>query len=152
VGLQQWKLPGWTAKDVLSSFVTEQKDMTARSPEFHGQQGEWIMDEVRYQNTLSKRFLYIGEAMGLGVNYDFNDWSRPQDGVGRFQVSQHNGERVSGATAFLDKARKRTNVCIRSNTMVRRINFDKLSKTARSVTYDLVGDETMKVCSNVLGD
>ena len=99
------------------------------------------MAEVRYQNPLSLTFLKVGEAAGLGTNVDFNDWSRPQDGVGRFQVSQLNGERCSGASAFLSKAMKRKNVTVRTGTMVRRVNIDE-SKTARGVTYDLIGDDS----------
>jgi choline dehydrogenase-like flavoprotein len=140
----EWGIPGWTAADVLPYFKLAQKDMTDRSPEFHGKEGEWVMDEVRYQNPLSKRFLEVGDAAGLGVNDDFNNWSRPQEGVGRFQVSQLNGERCSGATAFLERAMKRKNVTVRSGTMVRKIQFDD-SKTAMGVEYDLLGDDTCTV-------
>ena len=118
--------------------------MTGRSPEFHGKDGDWVMEEVRYQNPLSKRFLEVGSAAGLGTNDDFNDWSRPQDGVGRFQVSESRGERCSGATAFLAKAMKRKNLKVRTGTMVRKIDFDT-KKTAVGVTYDLMGDDTCRV-------
>jgi choline dehydrogenase-like flavoprotein len=129
----------------LPFFKASQKDMTGRSKEFHGTEGEWVMDEVRYQNPLSKRFLEVGAAAGLGTNDDFNNWSKPQDGVGRFQVSEINGERCSGANAFLAKAMKRKNlVRVRTGTMVRRVNFDS-SKTAVGVTYDLMGDDTCTV-------
>jgi choline dehydrogenase len=139
-----WHIPGWSAADVLPYFKSAQKDETGRSSDFHGKDGPWVMDEVRYQNPLSKRFLEVGAAAGLGTNDDFNNWSKAQDGVGRFQVSQHNGERCSGATAFLEKALKRKNVTVRSGTMVRRINFDG-SKAATGVTYDLMGDDTSTV-------
>jgi len=139
----EWGVPGWKASDVLPFFKASQKDMTDRSPEFHGKDGDWVMDEVRYQNPLSKRFLEVGAKAGLGTNDDFNNWSRPQDGVGRYQVSEINGERCSGAKAFLTKAIKRKNCQIRTGTMIRRINFDG-SKTATGVTYDLMGDDTMK--------
>ena len=102
------------------------------------------MDEVRYQNPLSKRFLEVGAKAGLGSNDDFNNWGTPQDGVGRFQVSETKGERCSGATAFIGKAMKNKNCSVRTGTMVRQIDFDK-SKTATGVTYDLMGDDTMKV-------
>jgi len=138
-----WDIPGWSAEDVLPVFIKCQKDTTGRSEEFHGKTGEWVMSEVRYQNPLSKRFLEVGAAAGLGLNDDFNDWSRSQDGVGRFQVSEQNGERCSGATAFLELAKKRKNVTVRTGTMVRCINFDD-SKTATGVTYDLMGDDTSK--------
>jgi choline dehydrogenase-like flavoprotein len=136
-----WNIPGWTATDVLPFFKQSQKDETGRDATFHGADGEWVMDEVRYQNPLSKLFLEVGEAAGLGTNDDFNNWSHPQDGVGRFQVSEVNGERCSGATAFLSKAAKRSNVIVRTGTMVRRIDFDE-TKTAKGITYDLMGDDT----------
>lgn len=104
------------------------------------------MNDVKYQNPLSARFLEVGAAAGLGTNDDFNNWSKAQDGVGRFQVSQMNGERCSGATAFLETAMKRKNITVRSGTMVRRINFDG-TKTATGVTYDLMGDDTCTVRS-----
>lgn len=100
------------------------------------------MADVRYQNPLSLTFLKVGEAAGLGTNVDFNDWSRSQDGVGRFQVSEINGERCSGATAFLSKAAKRKNVTVRTGAMVRKVNFNDDSKQAEGLTYDLIGDDS----------
>lgn len=136
-----WNVPGWSSADVLPVFKQSQNDKTGRSSEFHGKGGEWTMDEVRYQNPLSKKFLEIGEAAGLGKNDDFNNWSRKQDGVGRFQVSEQNGERCSGASAFLPKALRRRNLVVRTGTMVRKINFDN-TKTTTGVSYDLMGDDT----------
>jgi len=141
-----WKVPGWSASDVLPFFKKSENDHTGRSSDYHGKGGEWSMDEVRYQNPLSKRFLEVGEAFGLGKNDDFNNWSRPQDGVGRFQVSELKGERCSGATAFLSKALKRRNFAIRSGVMARRITFND-GKIATGVDFDLMGDDTMKTFS-----
>lgn len=149
----QWNIPGWSSADVLSFFkAIEHVDDAVvgdLSPEFHSQGGDWVMDHVRYQNPLSKRFLEVGEAAGLGTNKDFNDWSRPQDGVGRFHVSEINGERCTGAMAFLEKARKRPNLTIRSMAMARKINFNE-QKTATGVTYNIVGDDTFQnFCANL---
>lgn len=138
-----WNVPGWSSSDVLPYFKKSENDNTNRSPEYHGKGGEWSLDEVRYQNPLSKRFLAVGKSAGLGTNDDFNNWSRPQDGVGRFQVSEKNGERCSGATAFLSKALKRKNLVVRSGAMVRKILFNG-SKTASGVMYDLMGDDTCR--------
>lgn len=138
-----WGVPGWTAADVLPFFKNSQGDMTGRSTDFHGTDGPWKMDDVRYQNPLSKTFLEVGIAAGLGFNDDFNDWSKPQDGVGRFQVSESNGERCSAATAFLKPSKGRKNLSVRTGTMCRRIDFDQ-SKTAVGVTYDIMGDDTCR--------
>jgi choline dehydrogenase-like flavoprotein len=140
----EWGVTGWTAADVLPVFKAGQKDETGRSSDFHGTTGTWVMDDVKYQNPLSKRFLEVGAAAGLGTNDDFNNWARPQDGVGRFTVSEYKGERCSGATAFLAGALRRKNLVVRTGAMVRRINFDN-SKTANGVTYDLMGDDTCTV-------
>jgi choline dehydrogenase len=75
------------------------------------------MSEVRYQNPLSKRVLEVGAAAGLGPSDDFHDWLQSQDGVGRLQVLEQNGERCSDAMAYLDLARKHSNVAIRTGTM-----------------------------------
>ena len=139
-----WNIPGWSAADVLPYFKKSQDDKTGRSSDFHGTGGEWTMDDVKYQNPLSKTFLKVGEDFGLGTNDDFNNWSRPQTGVGRFQVSERKGERCSGASAFLSKAAKRKNVTVRTGIMVKSISFDE-SKTATGVKYDLMGDDTAKV-------
>eukprot|EP00816_Leptocylindrus_hargravesii_P012680 CAMPEP_0196824186 /NCGR_PEP_ID=MMETSP1362-20130617/90808_1 /TAXON_ID=163516 /ORGANISM="Leptocylindrus danicus, Strain CCMP1856" /LENGTH=590 /DNA_ID=CAMNT_0042204361 /DNA_START=26 /DNA_END=1798 /DNA_ORIENTATION=+ len=135
-----WCVPGWAAADVLPWFKASEDDTIGLSSDFHSRGGEWTLSQVRYQNPLSKTFLDIGSKI-LGANDDFNNWSRPQDGVGRFHVSQHNGERQSGAAAFLSPAKHRKNLTVRTGVMVRRINFDD-SKTANSVTYDLLGDDT----------
>lgn len=139
----EWQVPGWTSAEVLPYFKKSERDMTGQDPAYHGKDGEWVMENVRYQNPLSKKFLEVGAAAGLGTNDDFNNWSRPQDGVGRFHVSQSGGERCSGASAFLSKCRSRKNLIIRTGTMVKRINFDS-KKTATGVSYDLMGDDTSK--------
>lgn len=138
-----WNIPGWTAADVLPVFKASQKDTTGASSDYHGTKGEWTMSSVRYQNPLSAAFLKVGQAAGLNLNQDFNDWSKPQTGVGRFHVSETNGERCSGATAFLSKAMKRKNVVVQSGCMARSIHFDG-SKTATGVAYNLMGDDTCK--------
>ena len=138
-----WNIPGWSSADLLPVFKSIENDETASgSEEFHGLGGEWSMDHVRYQNPLSKRFLEVSSAVGLVPNDDFNLWSRPQDGVGRFHVSQKNGSRCSGASAFLHNAIKRSGLTVRSGALVRRIVFDS-TKTATGVVYNM-DDDTME--------
>jgi hypothetical protein len=48
--------------------------------------GEYAVSEVQYQNPLSKQFLSAAVDTGFRSNDDFNDWSRSQEGVGRYQV------------------------------------------------------------------
>ena len=136
--------------DVLPAFLSTQDDTTGRDSKFHGTGGEWTMSEVRYQNPLSKKFLEVASGE-LGSNDDFNNWDRPQEGAGRFQVSERNGCRESGATAFLEKALERKNLVVRTGAHVRQINFDE-SQAASGVTYNLVGDDSDMSFSPVLAE
>ena len=54
--------------------------------EFHGEGGPISVEEVRYQNPLSRAFLAAAGRLGFRRSFDFNDWSTPQDGFGRFKV------------------------------------------------------------------
>jgi choline dehydrogenase-like flavoprotein len=46
--------------------------------EWHGTEGLYAVDDVRYQNPLSVKFLDACRQLGLPENKDFNDWSHPQ--------------------------------------------------------------------------
>lgn len=46
------------------------------------------VENARYMNPLTKMFFAACEQAGLPANEDFNDWSRSQEGFGRFQVWQ----------------------------------------------------------------
>lgn len=45
------------------------------------------VENARYMNPLTRKFFRACEQAGLPKNDDFNDWSRPQDGFGKFQVT-----------------------------------------------------------------
>ena len=67
-------------------------------------------------------FLAACQEMGLPQNDDFN--GEKQEGVGRYQVTQKNGERHSAADAFLRPALKRENLTAFIYAHVTRILFD----------------------------
>ena len=100
---------------------------------YHGVGGEFAVSEVRYQNPLSRTFLHACEERGLSLNDDFNNWSRPQEGAGRYQVSERDGSRCSAASAFLEPAMQRSNLNIQSHSQVSRVLFD--GNVAKGVEY-----------------
>ena len=55
---------------------------------------------------------------------DFNDWSAPQDGFGRFKVTQNNGERCSAYNAYLQGAERRPNLRVASGAHVTRVSLE----------------------------
>eukprot|EP00929_Paragymnodinium_shiwhaense_P049575 TRINITY_DN24_c0_g2_i1.p1 TRINITY_DN24_c0_g2~~TRINITY_DN24_c0_g2_i1.p1 ORF type:complete len:625 (+),score=141.31 TRINITY_DN24_c0_g2_i1:58-1932(+) len=98
---------GWGSNDVLPLFTKTQDDLTGSvkaKPDQHGKGGEWAVEHVRYQNPLSKMFLAACKQAGLPENNDFNDFSKKQEGAGRFPLSTRKGERCHAASALLKPA------------------------------------------------
>jgi choline dehydrogenase len=72
--------------------------------------------------ALNEAFVAACETVGLARNEDFN--AERQEGAGFYQVTVKDGRRVSAASAFLDPARKRPNLEIRTGVRVDRIHFE----------------------------
>ena len=60
-------------------------------------------------------FFQAAEEMGWPYNADFN--GERQEGIGRFHVTQVNGERCSAARAFLHPALARPNLTVLSSAL-----------------------------------
>jgi choline dehydrogenase len=112
---------GWSYSDVLAYFKRSEHQERGAS-EYHDVGGPLNIADLRWRNPLSHAFLAAGCELGLRYNDDFN--GPRQDGVGFFQVTQKRGKRHSAATAFLQPARKRGNLTVRTRTCVSRLLFD----------------------------
>jgi choline dehydrogenase len=146
----------WSASDVLPYFIKSESQSKKRrqdqqqqhaapstgdSPkQMHGFQGPLAVSDLATPNPMTTAFVSAGEACGLPQNTDFNDWSRPQNGVGYFQVTQRDGVRETPATAYLDPVIRRSNLVVRSGVCVERILVDEADgqaalPTATGVSY-----------------
>jgi len=65
--------------------------------QYHAVGGHVSVQEVPYQNQLSATFLRAMGQLGFRPNGDFNDWSSPQEGYGRYKVTQRAGRRCTAA-------------------------------------------------------
>lgn len=117
----------WGPNEVLSYFrKSESQTSTAKkSSPAHGSDGPLAVSDLARLNPMSAAFLNAATQEGLPGNDDFNDWTRDQDGVGSFQVTQRNGCRESPATAFLNGIRNRRNLKIETGVTVEKIEFSK---------------------------
>jgi choline dehydrogenase-like flavoprotein len=125
----------WGPRNVLPYFKKSQDDYRGES-RFHGTNGEYSVSEVRYQNVLSKAYLDACQEHNYVENRDFNDWSRSQEGYGRYQVNEKDGARCSTATGFLKPVLKRKNLKVQTEALVTRIIFDQ-EKKATGVEVEL---------------
>jgi len=124
---------GWKACDVLTDFTRTENDLSGAAetnPKHHGTSGELYCEHVRYQNPLSRCFLEACKQAGFPSNPDFNDWSRKQEGAGRFTVMTKKGARWSCANAFLKPALadKSRHLEVLTGASARKVLFDANGK------------------------
>jgi choline dehydrogenase-like flavoprotein len=125
---------------------SRQDNIAGGANAYHGVGGNYPVDEVRYQNPLSKRFLDACAQMGWAQNADFNDWSRPQVGFGRFKVAQKGGRRVTAAAGYLPRSvRKRANLDIATESMVTKVVLDG----DRAVGVEFMGKDGVARRANI---
>mmetsp|Transcript_30557 Transcript_30557/g.40369 ORF Transcript_30557/g.40369 Transcript_30557/m.40369 type:complete len:624 (+) Transcript_30557:73-1944(+) len=113
---------GWGPADVLPYFKqAENNKELGDDNTYHNRGGMVDVEHVRYQNPLSKMFLDACKEFGITQNDDFNNWSRSQEGFGRFQVQQKRGKRWHTAMSYLKKALKRENLTTETGAHITKI-------------------------------
>jgi choline dehydrogenase len=100
---------------------------------FRGGSGPLNVSDVSANlHPLCKHFVAAGEALGFTYNADMNGVK--QEGVGYYQLTTHQGQRMSAARAYLKPARKRPNLTVVCEALVQRIVFE--GKRAVAVEYE----------------
>jgi choline dehydrogenase-like flavoprotein len=112
---------GWSWDDVKPYFL-KSEDNERYDDEHHAVGGPLTVSESRSNHPMSEAFVDAAVAAGYKHNADFNGES--QEGFGRFQVTQRDGQRCSTAKAYLHPAEDRPNLTVRLNTAVTGIVFE----------------------------
>ncbi len=117
-GWRQRGCAGWAWADVLPYF---RRAETCRGgdAEFRGEGGPMRAERPQLNNPLSHAFLDAGRQAGYPATQDIN--GQRQEGFGVFDRSTHKGRRWSTARGYLDPARGRANLTIRTDTQVNRV-------------------------------
>jgi choline dehydrogenase-like flavoprotein len=89
---------GWSYPDLLPYFVKSEAN-ESKHGDLHGTDGPSMSAIAASMHPLVDRFVQATVENGHVRNDDFN--GRSQFGVGRYQVTQHNGERWSARAATL---------------------------------------------------
>lgn len=109
---------GWDWDSVLPYFRRSEGNSRGGDA-LHGGDGPLSVSDLRYVNPLSQVFIEAGRQAGFAHNADFN--GPRQQGVGLYQVTQRDGARCSSAVAYLDPARPRANLTVRTGALVQRV-------------------------------
>jgi choline dehydrogenase-like flavoprotein len=122
---------GWSFDDVLPYFKRAENNADFNG-EYHGQDGPLHVNKLRTGNPVHEIFLQAAREGQFRIREDFN--AEDHEGLGLYQVTQHNGERWSAARAYLHPhIGKRSNLRVETHAHATRILFE--GKRAVGVRY-----------------
>ena len=122
---------GWSFADVLPYFRRSEDNADFDGPS-HGKGGPLRVSRLRTDNPVQKIFLTAAQEAQFRIREDFN--GQEQEGLGIYQVTQHNGERWSAARAYVHPyIGKRSNLRVETLAHATRILFE--GKRAVGVEY-----------------
>ncbi len=120
-GWAQRGLPGWGHDDVLPLFRRSEACPHGDAM-LRGRDGPLAVSRPALDNPLFAAWLEAGRQAGHAVTDDFNGVMT--EGVGPLDFTIRDGRRASTARAFLDPARGRPNLTIRTGAQVARVLVD----------------------------
>ena len=126
---------GWGYADILPYFKRCEQRIGAGDDTFRGRDGNLQVTDLNYKHPLCEAFMEGAGELGIPRNLDYNGSS--QEGISYVQRTTYRRRRVSTARAFLNPAKKRSNLKVVTNAFVTRILLD--SKTALGVEFSKGG-------------
>ncbi|MBT5897265.1 MAG: choline dehydrogenase [Rhodospirillaceae bacterium] len=105
---------GWGYADVLPYFQRcEQRIGAASDDKFRGKDGNLQVTDLNYTHPLCEAFMEGAGQIGIPRNKDYN--GAVQEGISYVQRTAYRRRRVSTARAFLNPAKSRANLTVRTN-------------------------------------
>ncbi len=120
-GWRQAGCDGWGYADVLPYFK-RMETYGGGADAFRGGDGPLHVHRAQPQDPLTLAFLKAGEDAGYPMTHDLS--GQRQEGFGVSDRTVFRGKRWSTARAYLDPARKRANLEIRTHAQVQHLVFD----------------------------
>lgn len=109
---------GWAWQDVLPFFKSVEGNVRLNN-ELHNTTGPLTVSDPGHICDMSKWFVQSLQEQGEPFNSDFNGHS--QRGVGYFQFTYNQGQRISAAYAFIEPLKNDPRLTVRLNSQVLKI-------------------------------
>lgn len=122
---------GWGYADILPYFRRSERRIGAGDDLFRGRDGPLAVTDIDWSHPLCEAFIAGVESLDIPRNPDYN--GAYQEGVAYAQRTIYRGRRMSAARAFLNPAKKRSNVTVRTGAHATQIMFE--GKRAVGVRY-----------------
>lgn len=143
---------GWDWASVLPYFKRSET-FAAGPDDYRGGEGPLHVRRADGENRLCKAWIEAGEQAGYAPTPDFNGYR--QEGVGRLDMTVHDGRRWSAAAAYLHPALRRRNLTVLKETLALRVLFDGTTATGlrvsqRSRLRDLRANREIILCGGAI--
>jgi choline dehydrogenase-like flavoprotein len=115
---QEESCEGWSYREVLAYFKRAEDNQRFVN-DYHAAGGPLGVSMPIAPLPICDAYLRAAQEMGIPYNDDVN--GAHQDGVGFYQLTQRHARRSSAASAYLNPARTRPNLTIRTNVLTTRI-------------------------------
>lgn len=109
---------GWSYDDVLPYFKKSESNERGGDA-YHGGDGPLSVSDQKWLNPGSVAFVEAARNLQMPILDDFN--GEKQEGIGIYQVTQKGGERWSAARAYVEPARDRSNLEIKTKSLVEKL-------------------------------
>ncbi|ODT22983.1 MAG: alanine-phosphoribitol ligase [Kaistia sp. SCN 65-12] len=140
---RQMGCEGWAYEDVLPYF-RKAEDNDSFDNRYHGKGGPLGVSKPAAPLPICEAYFKAAAELGIPFNGDMTGGT--QDGVGYYQLTQRNVRRSSASIAYLNPARKRPNLTIRTDAQVLRL----VVENGRAVGVDLAGEGVVRAEREVL--
>ena len=131
---------GWGYFDVLPYFKRCEQRIGYGDDTFRGREGGLQVTDLYYHHPLCDAFIAGAGELGIPINNDYN--GAVQEGISYVQRTTYKRRRVSTAKAFLNPAKSRPNLEIKTNTLVCRVVVE--NKKALGVELKGKGNQSNK--------
>lgn len=138
---------GWSFDDLLPIFC-RMETFEDGDGELRGREGPLRVSEARDESPLYDALMAAGQEIGLPHNPDYNGMN--QEGICHTQTTISRGRRMSTSHCYLDPARRRGNLEIRSGAHAERLLLDGRRCTGVRYSMDGASHEATARCEVVL--
>jgi len=140
---RQMGCEGWSYEDVLPYF-RKAEDNDSFDNRYHGKGGPLGVSKPSAPLPICEAYFKAAAELGIPFNGDMT--GETQDGVGYYQLTQRNVRRSSASIAYLNPARKRPNLTIRTDAQVLKL----VVENGRAVGVELAGEGVVRAEREVL--
>lgn len=138
-----WKSLDWGWDSVLPYFLKSENNQNITNS-LHNSSGPLFVSDSNSNHPIADAFVQAGIACGYKHCDDFN--GEDQEGMGRYQVTQYNGQRYSAARAYLEPIRYRANLHIKTKANVAKL----IIKEGKCVGVETIQGDKLYASKEVL--